>query len=212
MITAALFSIFSLDQTLAQLVAQYGYWVYAILFAIIFVETGLVIMPFLPGDSLLFVAGAVGASGGLNVHILVLLLCAAAILGDSVNFAATLVGRPCSNRTGMWRLIKKSHLHRTRDFFERHGAFALVIGRFVPIVRTFVPFLAGVGQMKYPRFLSYNIIGGILWITLVVYAGFLFGNIPWVKKHFHWVVIGIVVLSLLPMVIQYLRERRRGPV
>ena len=213
MITATLFSVFSLDQSLAQLIAEYGYWVFAILFLIIFAETGLVIFPILPGDSLLFVAGAVCASTGTNVHLLVPLLCVAAILGDSVNYATgRFIGPKVfahAGTTGLWRLIKKSHLTRTRDFFERHGAIALVIGRFVPIVRTFVPFLAGVGQMTYPKFLSYNIVGGILWISLVVYAGYLFGNIPWVKAHFHWVVVGIVIVSVLPMVIQYLRERHR---
>ena len=214
MISTLLFSIFSLDSTLPQVIAQYGNWIFVILFLIIFAETGLVIFPFLPGDSLLFIAGSVAATGAMNVHALVAALIVAAILGDSVNFA---VGRYVgpkvfshAGKTGIWRLVKASHLQRTHDFFEKHGAFALVIGRFVPIVRTFVPFLAGVGEMKYPRFLVYNIAGGVLWITSVTYAGYMFGNIPWVKQHFHWVVIGIIVASIMPMVIQFLRERAKS--
>lgn len=214
MISTLLTSIFSLDTVLPQIVAQHGNWIFVILFLIIFAETGLVIFPFLPGDSLLFVAGSVAASGAMNVHILVAVLMLAAIIGDSVNFA---IGRYIGPKvfshagtTGIWRLVKPSHLQRTHDFFEKHGAFALVIGRFVPIVRTFVPFLAGVGQMKYPRFLVYNVAGGALWILSVTYAGYLFGNIPWVKQHFSWVVIGIIIVSVMPMVIQYLRERGKA--
>ena len=214
MISTLLTSIFSLDTVLPQIVAQHGNWIFVILFLIIFAETGLVIFPFLPGDSLLFVAGSVAASGAMNVHILVAVLMLAAIIGDSVNFA---IGRYIGPKvfshagtTGIWRLVKPSHLQRTHEFFEKHGAFALVIGRFVPIVRTFVPFLAGVGQMKYPRFLVYNVAGGALWILSVTYAGYLFGNIPWVKQHFSWVVIGIIIVSVMPMVIQYLRERGKA--
>ena len=214
MISTLLTSIFSLDTVLPQIVAQHGNWIFVILFLIIFAETGLVIFPFLPGDSLLFIAGSVAASGAMNVHILVAVLMLAAIIGDSVNFA---IGRYIGPKvfshagtTGIWRLVKPSHLQRTHEFFEKHGAFALVIGRFVPIVRTFVPFLAGVGQMKYPRFLVYNVAGGALWILSVTYAGYLFGNIPWVKQHFSWVVIGIIIVSVMPMVIQYLRERGKA--
>lgn len=213
MITTLVYSIFSLDSTLPQIIAQYGDWIFVILFLIIFAETGLVIFPFLPGDSLLFIAGTVSAASGLNVHLLVLVLVLAAILGDSANYAA---GRYIGPRVflragsgGIWRLIKPSHLQRTHEFFEKYGAIALVIGRFVPIVRTFVPFLAGVGQMTYSRFLAYNVAGGVLWITSVTYAGYLFGNIPWVKANFHWVVLGIIVVSVLPMAIQYLRERAK---
>jgi membrane-associated protein len=206
--------IFSLDKLLPQLIAEHGEWVYAILFAIIFAETGFVVTPFLPGDSILFVAGAAAATSSLNVHILVALLIAAAILGDSTNYA---IGRYVgpkvfahAGQKGIWRLVRKSHLERTHDFFEKYGALAIIIGRFVPIVRTFAPFLAGVGQMPYRRFLSYNVIGGIVWIALLVYAGHLFGNIPWVKTHFHWVVIGIVVVSVMPMVIEFLKAKYRA--
>jgi membrane-associated protein len=211
MITTLVYSIFSLDSSLPVIIAQYGNWIFVVLFLIIFAETGLIIFPILPGDSILFIAGTVSGSSGLNVHLLVLVLVLAAILGDSVNYATgRYIGPKVFSRAGTkggWRLIKLSHLQRTHDFFEKYGAFALVIGRFVPIVRTFVPFLAGVGQMTYSRFLCYNVAGGILWIASVTYAGYLFGNIPWVKANFHWVVIGIIVVSALPMAIGYLRER-----
>ena len=203
--------IFSLDKLLPQLIAEHGEWVYAILFAIIFAETGFVITPFLPGDSILFVAGAASAGSTLNVHVLAGLLIVAAILGDSLNYA---IGRYVgpkefahAGQKGIWRLVRKSHLERTHEFFEKYGALTIIIGRFVPIVRTFAPFLAGVGEMPYRRFLAYNVIGGIIWITLLVYAGYLFGNIPLVKKHFHWVVIGIIVVSVLPMVVEFLKVR-----
>ncbi|MEO7762110.1 MAG: DedA family protein [Casimicrobiaceae bacterium] len=214
MLTSVLYSIFSLDSSLPAIVTQYGNWVYAILFLIIFAETGLVIFPFLPGDSILFIAGATSAASTLNVHVLVIVLVAAAILGDSTNFA---VGRfvgpkvfSHAGQHGIWRFVKKSHLEQTHDFFERYGAFTIIIGRFVPIVRTFAPFLAGVGEMTYAKFLSYNIIGGIIWITLLLYAGHFFGNIPWVKDHFHWVVLGIIVVSLLPMVIEFAKAKLRA--
>ena len=205
-------AVFALD--VAQLVGVYGNWIFAIMFAIIFAETGLVVFPFLPGDSLLFVAGAVCATAGINVHILVALLCVAGIAGNSVNYA---VGRYIGPKVfaragthGLWRLIRKSHLETTHEFFERHGAVALIIGRFVPIVRTFVPFLAGVSQMAYAKYSIYNVIGSVVWITLIVYTGYLFGNVPWVKQNFGLVVIGIVVVSVLPMVIQFGHEWHRS--
>lgn len=214
MITTLLYSLFSLDTALPAFIAQYGAWVYVLLFAIIFAETGLVVFPFLPGDSILFIAGAATASSTLNVHVLVLVLVVAAVAGDSTNFA---VGRYVGPKVfshagekGMWRLVKRSHLERTRAFFDKYGAFAIIVGRFVPIIRTFAPFLAGVGEMPYPKFLSYNVIGGVAWITLVVYAGHLFGNIPWVKQNFHWVVLGIVVVSLLPIAIEFLKAKRQA--
>ena len=211
MITTLLYSVFALDSSLPLLVAQYGNWIFVVLFLIVFAETGLIVFPFLPGDSILFIAGTVAAAAALNVHLLVFILAAAAILGDSVNYAAgRYVGPKVFARagtTGIWRMVKPAHLQRTQAFFAKFGAIAIVIGRFVPIVRTFAPFLAGVAQMPYPKFLCYNVTGGILWITSIVYSGFLFGNIPWVKKNFHWVVIGIVVVSMLPMVFQYCREK-----
>jgi membrane-associated protein len=216
MITTFVYSVFSLDSALPLIIAQHGNWIFFLLFLVIFAETGLVIFPFLPGDSLLFIAGTASAAGGLNVHVLVLVLALAAILGDSVNFSTgRYIGPKVFSRAGtkgLWRLIKPSHLQRTHDFFEKYGAFAVIVGRFVPIVRTFVPFLAGVGQMTYSRFLAYNVAGGMLWIASVTYAGYLFGNVPWVKAHFHWVVLGIIVVSVLPMAIQYFRERARAKV
>ncbi len=211
MITSLLFSVFALDSSLPLLVAQYGNWIFVVLFLIIFAETGLIIFPFLPGDSILFIAGTVAAAAELNVHVMVLVLIFGAIIGDSVNYSAgRFVGPRVFSRagtSGIWRLVKPAHLQRTQEFFERFGATAIIIGRFVPIVRTFAPFLAGVAQMPYGRFLAYNISGGILWITSIVYSGYLFGNIPWVKKNFHWVVIGIVVVSMLPMVFHYIRGK-----
>lgn len=208
MFTTIVHSLLSLDQTLSLLAAQYGAWLYAILFAIIFAETGLVVLPFLPGDSLLFVAGTVAASAALNVHLLVALLIVAAILGDSVNYAiGRSIGPKVYSRPDS-RWFRQEHLKRTQAFYDRYGAITIIIGRFVPIVRTFAPFLAGVAQMPYRRFLAFNVIGGILWISSLVYAGYVFGNIPWVKDNLTLIVIAIVVVSLIPAVTTFLQERR----
>jgi len=203
-------SLLTLDQTLAALANQYGAWLYALLFAVIFAETGLVVTPFLPGDSLLFVAGAVTASAaGLNVHLLVALLIAAAIMGDSVNYAVGhYIGPKVFDKPDS-RWFRQEYLRRTQAFYDRYGGVTIIIGRFVPIVRTFAPFLAGVAGMSYRRFLTYNVIGAVLWITSLVYAGYLFGNIPWVKRNLTLIVIGIVVVSLIPAVTTYLQERAR---
>ncbi len=203
-------SLLSLDQTLAALASQYGAWLYALLFAVIFAETGLVVTPFLPGDSLLFVAGAVAASApALDVHVLVALLIAAAILGDSVNYAiGHYIGPKVFDKPDS-RWFRQEYLRRTQEFYDRYGGVTIIIGRFVPIVRTFAPFLAGVAGMSYRRFLSYNVIGAVLWITSLVYAGYLFGNIPWVKSNLTLIVIGIVVVSLIPAFTTYLQERAR---
>ena len=211
MLTTLFQSLLSLDQTLAALATQYGAWLYVLLFAVIFAETGLVVTPFLPGDSLLFVAGAVTASAaGLNVHLLVGLLIAAAILGDSVNYAiGHYIGPKVFDRPDS-RWIRQEYLRRTQAFYDRYGGVTIIIGRFVPIVRTFAPFLAGVAGMSYRRFLSYNVIGAVLWITSLVYAGYLFGNIPWVKSNLTLIVIGIVVVSLIPALTTYLQERARS--
>jgi len=204
-------SLLSLDQTLAALASQYGAWLYALLFAVIFAETGLVVTPFLPGDSLLFVAGAVAASApALDVHVLVALLIAAAILGDSVNYAiGHYIGPKVFDKPDS-RWFRQEYLRRTQEFYDRYGGVTIIIGRFVPIVRTFAPFLAGVAGMSYRRFLSYNVIGAVLWITSLVYAGYLFGNIPWVKSNLTLIVIGIVVVSLIPAFTTYLQERARS--
>ena len=208
MITTFLYSLLALDQTLAQLAAQYGAWLYGILFAIIFAETGLVVFPFLPGDSILFIAGTVVAAAGLDVHVLVVVLIAAAVLGDSVNY---MVGRyigPKAFHKRDSRWFRQEYLARTQAFYDKYGGITIIIGRFIPIIRTFAPFLAGVAGMSYRRFLSYNIVGGCLWIGLLVYAGYLFGNIPWVKDNLSLIVVAIVAVSLIPAVTTFFRERR----
>lgn len=207
MITTFFYAILSLDQTLAAIAVQYGPWLYALLFAIIFAETGLVVFPFLPGDSILFIAGTVVAVAGLNVHLLVLLLIVAAILGDSVNYGiGHYIGPRVFDRPDS-RWFKQVHLRRTQAFYDKYGGVTIIIGRFVPIVRTFAPFLAGVAGMSYRRFLAFNVVGGIAWISSLVYAGYLFGNIPWVKDNLTLIVIGIVVVSLIPAAITFLQER-----
>ena len=208
MLTTLLYSVLALDQTVASLATQYGAWLYAILFVVIFAETGLVVCPFLPGDSILFIAGTVVAAAGLHVHVLVVVLVAAAVLGDSVNYGVGhYIGpRAFHKRDSRW--FRQEYLRRTQAFYEKYGAVTIIIGRFVPIIRTFAPFLAGVAGMQYRRFLSYNVIGGCLWIGLLVYAGFLFGNIPWVKDNLSLIVIAIVVVSLIPAVTTFVKERR----
>ena len=208
MLTTLLYSLLALDQTLGSLAAEYGPWLYLILFAIIFAETGLVVTPFLPGDSLLFIAGTTAAAADMNVHVLVSILIAAAILGDSVNYAiGHYIGPKVYDRPDS-RWFKQEHLRQTQAFYDKYGAVTIIIGRFVPIVRTFAPFLAGVAAMSYRRFLAFNVIGGILWVASLVYAGYLFGNIPWVKDNLTWIVIGIVIVSLIPAVTTFLQERK----
>lgn len=196
-----------LDRHLGELVAQFGPWVYAILFAIIFCETGLVVTPFLPGDSLLFVAGGLAALGGMNVHLLVVLLVAAAILGDAVNYAVgRYLGRHLfTDRTS--RFLNPRHLERAHAFYERHGGKAIVIARFVPIVRTYVPFVAGMAEMSYPRFAFYNVAGALLWVVSLCYAGYFFGNLPFVRQNLTLIIFGIIGVSLLPIVWAAVRAR-----
>ena len=201
-------SVLALDQTLAHFAAEYGQWLYGLLFLIIFAETGLVVFPLLPGDSLLFVAGTVVASAGMNVHLLVAVLIAAAILGDTVNYSiGHYIGPRVFDKPDS-RWFKQEHLRRTQEFYDRYGGLTIIIARFVPIVRTFAPFVAGIAGMSYRRFISYNVIGGVAWISSLVYAGYLFGNVPWVKEHLEKIVIAIVVVSLIPVVSTYLKERR----
>ena len=209
MLTTLIYSLFALDESLAQWAAQYGPWIYGLLFLIIFAETGLVVFPFLPGDSILFIAGTVVAVAGLDIHVLVIVLTAAAILGDSVNYAVGhFIGPRVYDRPDS-RWIRQDHLLRTQRFYDKYGGITIIIGRFVPIIRTFAPFLAGVAGMSYQRFLSYNVIGGLAWITSLVYAGYLFGNIPWVKHNLTWIVFAFVVVSLMPATITFLKERRQ---
>ena len=208
MLTTLFYSLFALDQTLANIAGQYGPWLYALLFAIIFAETGLVVFPFLPGDSILFISGTVVAAAGLNVHVLVVLLVAAAIFGDSLNYAiGRYIGPKVFQRPDS-RWFRQEHLRRTQAFYDKYGGVTIIIGRFVPIIRTFAPFLAGVAGMPYRRFLCFNVVGAVLWITSLVYAGYLFGNIPWVKENLTFIVIGIVAVSLIPAVSTFVRERR----
>lgn len=196
-----------LDRHLGELVAQFGPWIYAILFAIIFCETGLVVTPFLPGDSLLFVAGGLAALGGMNVHLLVVLLVAAAILGDAVNYAVgRYLGRHLFTDRAS-RFLNPRHLERAHAFYERHGGKAIVIARFVPIVRTYVPFVAGMAEMSYPRFAFYNVAGALLWVVSLCYAGYFFGNLPFVRQNLTLIIFGIIGVSLLPIVWAAVRAR-----
>ncbi|MCG9078851.1 DedA family protein [Laribacter hongkongensis] len=199
-----------IDQHLLELVATYGPWIYLILFLIVFAETGLVVTPFLPGDSLLFVAGAIAAMGEMNVHLLVALLILAAVMGDAVNYAVghffgmKLFSNPDS------RIFRRQYLDKTHDFYARHGGKTIILARFVPIVRTFAPFVAGVGRMTYRHFFSYNIVGALAWVLSFSYAGYFFGNLPVVKSNLSLLILAIIVVSVLPGVIEIWRSRRAG--
>ena len=199
--------ILHIDQHLIELTQTYGLWIYAILFLIVFCETGLVVTPFLPGDSLLFAAGAVAALGGMNVHIAAALLLAAAVIGDAANFAIgkyfgeKLFAKPDS------RVFKREYLDKTHAFYEKYGGKTIILARFVPIVRTFAPFVAGMGDMHYGRFIRYNIIGALMWVGLLTYAGYFFGELPVVKNNFGLMVIGIIVVSVLPMAVEIAKAK-----
>jgi membrane-associated protein len=200
-----LHAILHLDDVLPQWAAEYGPWIYAILFLIVFCETGLVITPILPGDSLLFAVGALAATApqSINVHFVVLLLIIAAILGDGVNYhIGAFLGDRVRNGN---RFIKKEYLDRTHAFYEKYGAKTIIIARFVPIVRTFAPFVAGVGRMSYMKFLTYNVVGAIIWVASLAYLGFALGNVPFVKKNFEIVILAIIFLSILPAVFEIAR-------
>ena len=202
--------ILHLDVHLRELAQAYGAWVYAFLFLIIFLETGVVVTPFLPGDSLLFVAGTIAAAGELNVHFLVFILAVAAIAGDSLNYA---IGRYLGPRVFRFedsRFFKRAYVDRTHAFFERHGGKAIIIARFVPIIRTYAPFVAGIGAMNYRRFLLFNVTGAVLWVVLLTYAGYFFGNLPVVRNNLTAVILGIIVLSVMPAIIEFWRARRRS--
>jgi membrane-associated protein len=198
-----------LDDKLLLMIQEYGNWVYAILFAIIFVETGLIIMPFLPGDSLLFAAGAFAAAGDLNIVYIILLLFVAAVLGDTVNYS---VGKQLGVRATKIKLfgrnlVKQEHLDKTHAFFEKYGPKAIIIARFVPIVRTFAPFVAGVGSMTYGKFITYNVVGGALWVVGVSMVGYMFGQTAWVKENFEIVVFGIIFISIVPIIFEFIKHR-----
>ena len=196
-----------LDRHLLEIAREYGPGVYAFLFLIVFCETGLVVTPFLPGDSLLFVAGTLAAGGVMNIHLLVLVLIVAAVLGDSLNFA---IGRWIGPRVfrydDSW-FFKKAYIERTHRYFERYGGRTIIIARFVPVVRTYAPFVAGVGQMEYGRFFMFNAVGGVIWVALIGYAGYLFGTVPVVQKNLTLVIFGIILLSISPAIVEVLRHK-----
>ena len=199
--------ILHLDVHLSAIITQYGAWTYGLLFAVIFVETGLVVVPFLPGDSLLFAAGTFAALGALNVWLLFVLLAVAAVLGDTVNYW---IGHYLGSRAYNIKWIKREYLERTQHFFDKYGRKTIFLARFVPIVRTFAPFVAGIGQMSYPSFISYNIFGGITWVALFTFAGYFFGNIPFIREHFSLVVLAIVLISIVPMVVEAIKAQRES--
>jgi membrane-associated protein len=208
LLTKAVDLFLHLDKHLGAIIQQYGAWTYAILTLVVFCETGLVVTPFLPGDSLLFAAGALAALPGtpLRVELLFVLLSVAAIVGDTVNYW---IGHKVGPRAfeGRIRFLNKKHLDRTHEFYERYGGKTIVIARFVPIVRTFAPFVAGIGSMTYGRFIAYNVFGGVLWVAVCLYAGYFFGNLPFVKQNFSLVILAIVVISILPGVYEFGRHR-----
>ena len=209
----ALEFILKIDHHLAEIAAAYGPWIYALLFGIVFAETGLVVTPILPGDSLLFAAGALAGAGILDIYLTAGLLLVAAVAGDAVNYS---VGRSIGPRifvasdrtTRLQRMLNRDHLEKAHAFFEKYGAKAIVIARFVPIVRTFVPFVAGAAYMTYGTFALYNVVGAVLWVTICVGGGYLFGNVPIIKENFSLVALGIIVVSVLPIVVEYIRHRR----
>ncbi|MBL8393982.1 MAG: DedA family protein [Candidatus Accumulibacter sp.] len=200
--------ILHLDKHLAMLVQQYGQWIYAILFVIIFSETGFVVTPFLPGDSLLFVAGALAALGGMDIIVLLAVLGGAAVLGNMLNYQ---IGRFLGPKVFHWeqsRFFNKVALEKTHAFYEKHGGKTLVISRFLPLLRTFAPFVAGIGAMTYARFTFFNLVGGIGWVTSLTLAGYWFGNLPWIQQNLTLVILAIIALSLLPVVVGWLQQRK----
>jgi len=201
--------VMNLDTSLSLIIDKFGAWSYLIIFFVIFLETGMVFTPFLPGDSLLFAAGALASIGAFNIVLLLILLAAAAVLGDSVNYA---IGHFLGEKIFSWKIkfIKKHHLERTHQFYEKHGGKTIIIARFIPIVRTFAPFLAGVGKMKYLKFLSYNVIGGVLWVAAFLGAGYFFGNITFVKNNFSLVILAIIIISLVPTAIEIISHSRKS--
>jgi len=203
--------ILHLDTHLSDLIQTYGLWTYFILFVVIFCETGLVVTPFLPGDSLIFAAGTFAARGNLKVGLLFLILAAAAVLGDTVNYWIGKIVGPKIFHKEKNRFFKKEYLDRTHDFYEKYGAETIIIARFVPIIRTFAPFVAGIGRMTYGKFLSYNVIGGVGWVAIFTFGGYFFGNIPFVKKNFSLVIMAIILISLVPAVVEFFKHRKKKP-
>ena len=197
-----------IDHYLSGLLAEYGVWVYAILFLVVFIETGFIVMPFLPGDSLLFATGAMAALDLLNLSWLLGLLALAAILGDTVNYW---IGRMFGKKAYRSAWVNKQHLHKAEAFYQMHGSKTIILARFVPIVRSFAPFVAGIGRMDYYQFIGFNVLGGIAWVSICGGAGYFFGNIPIIKQNFEFVILGIVVVSFLPVVFEYFKVRKLAP-
>jgi membrane-associated protein len=202
--------ILHLDTHLSELIQSYGTWTYGILFLIVFLETGFVVTPFLPGDSLIFAAGTFAARGDLSVLTIFVLLSAAGVLGDTVNYwIGKIIGPKVFHKEKSW-IFKKEYLDRTHAFYEKYGAETIIIARFVPIIRTFAPFVAGIGRMSYGKFLSYNVVGGIGWVALFTFGGYFFGNIPFVRKNFSLVIFAIIIISVIPAVVEFLKHRKKG--
>ena len=199
--------ILHMDVHLNEIISNYGAWTYGILSGVIFMETGFVVTPFLPGDSLLFAAGTFAALGSLNPYLLFGLLTTAAILGDTVNYH---IGQYIGERafSGEIKFLKQEYLAKTQDFYEKHGGKAIILARFVPIIRTFAPFVAGVGTMKYRRFITYNVVGGIVWVAIFIFLGYFFGNIPFVKKNFELVIFAIIAISFIPPIYEFFKARK----
>ncbi len=207
LITFLIDFILHLDEHLSTIISQYGTWTYAILFLIVFMETGFVVTPFLPGDSLLFAAGSFAALGALNPWMIIILLSIAAILGDTINYW---IGNYIGERafSGSIRWLKQEYLEQTQEFYEKHGGKTIILARFVPIIRTFAPFVAGVGSMSYGKFISYNVIGGIVWVNIFTFLGYFFGNLPFVEKNFELVIFAIIFISFIPPVMEYFKARK----
>lgn len=199
--------ILHLDKYLSMIINTYGTWTYALLFIIVFLETGLVITPFLPGDSIIFASGAFAAIGSMNLFSLYILFLAAAILGDTANYT---IGRKIGTKAFEKdiKFLNKEYLNKAHSFYEKHGAITIVIARFIPIIRTFAPFVAGIGEMHYTKFISYNMVGGIMWVSLFLFGGYYFGNFPFIKSHFTYVLLAIIFISLIPAVVGIIKERK----
>jgi membrane-associated protein len=198
--------ILNLDETIISVIQTYGIWIYPLLFVIIFLETGLVITPFLPGDSLLFAAGAIASTGLINIWIIFFILLAAAILGDSTNY---LIGRFIGRKMTKSKFVKKEYLEKTQHFYDKYGGKTIILARFIPIIRTFAPFVAGIGKMEYSKFISFNVIGALLWVSIVTSAGFFFGNIPLIKENFTLAIFAIIIISFIPVIIEFIKSRKK---
>ena len=198
-----------IDKYLALIIQQYGMLTYGILFLIIFMETGFVVTPFLPGDSMLFVAGALAVKGSMNIFVLIIVVYLAAVLGDTANyFIGKKIGKKILEKENV-RFINKEYLIKAQTFYDKHGSMTIVISRFIPIIRTFAPFVAGIGEMEYSKFIPYNLLGGGLWVSLFLGGGYLFGNLPFIKNHFSYVLIAIIIISLLPGIMVFIKEKRK---